>query len=106
MKSTDWFEVHFTEIEPFINAKHAALIRNKEKPTKENLLALRATCYKALQTAHLCVNNYWLSICSMIHTASHTGNARGMFEGIEQASRVLVKRTGSTSENQDRRGYN
>ena len=77
-KNADWFEANITELEPVINGKR--------DPTPKNLQALRIGRSKAQQTARRCANNYWLQLSESIQQASDTGNIRGMYEGIKQAT--------------------
>ena len=85
-KNTDWFEANITELEPVINGKRTALIKYKGGPTPKNIQALRAARSKAQRTARRCANNYWLQRSESIQQASDTGNIRGMYEGIKQAT--------------------
>ena len=76
-RSPDWFEAKATQIIPIIEANRSALIRYKQLPTRNNLLALR--------TARRCANEYWVELSNSIQQAADTGNARGMYEGIKKA---------------------
>ena len=84
-KNEDWYDAHWEEMEPVIEAKRKALLAYKSKPSPTTLQALRTARSKAQQTARHCANTYWLNICSSIQTASDTGNTRGMYEGIKKA---------------------
>ena len=85
-KNADWVEANITELEPVINGKRTALIKYKRDPTPKNLQALRVARSKAQQTARRCANNYWLQRSESIQQASDTGNIRGIYEGIKQAT--------------------
>ena len=92
-KNTDWFEASITEMEPVIDAKRSALISYKRDPSQRNLQALRAARSKAQQTARRCANDYWLQLSDNIQQASDSGNIRGMYEGIKQATGKPTKKT-------------
>jgi len=92
-KNTDWFEASISEMEPVIDAKRSALISYKHDPSQWNLLALRAARSKAQQTARRCANDYWLQLSDNIQQASDSGNIRGMYEGIKQATGKPTKKT-------------
>ena len=91
-KNTDWFEASITEMEPVIDAKRSALISYKRDPSQRNLQALRAARSKAQQTARRCANDYWLQLSDNIQLASDSGNIRGMYEGIKQATGKPTKK--------------
>ena len=92
-KNTDWFEASITEMQPVIDAKRSTLISYKRDPSQKNLQALRAARSKAQQTARRCANDYWLQLSDNIQQASDSGNIRGMYEGIKQATGKLTKKT-------------
>ena len=92
-KNTDWFEASITEMEPVIDGKRSALISYKRDPSQRNLQALRAARSKAQQTAQRCANDYWLQLSDNIQQASDSGNIRGMYEGIKQATGKPTKKT-------------
>ena len=92
-KNTDWFEASITEMESVIDAKRSALISYKRDPSQRNLQALRAARSKAQQTARRCANDYWLQLSDNIQLASDSGNIRGMYEGIKQATGKPTKKT-------------
>ena len=92
-KNTDWFEASITEMEPVIDAKRSAFISYKRDPSQRNLQALRAARSKAQQTARRCANDYWLQLSDNIQLASDSGNIRGMYEDIKQASGKPTKKT-------------
>ena len=73
------------------NAAHLSAI--KRDPSQRNLQALRAARSKAQQTARRCANDYWLQLSDNIQLASDSGNIRGMYEGIKQATGKPTKKT-------------
>ena len=90
---TDWFEASISVMEPVIDSKRSALINYKRDPSQKNLRALRAARSKAQQTARRCANDYWLQLSDNIQQASDSGNIRGMYEGIKQATGKSLKKT-------------
>ena len=84
-KSHDWYEAKSSEMTPVIEAKHAALAKYKQSPTKQNLQTLRAARSKVQCIARHCTNVYWTEHCEMIQLAAAMGNIRGMYDGIKKA---------------------
>ena len=84
-KSHDWYEAKSSEMTPVIEAKHAALAKYKQSPTKQNLQTLRAARSKVQCIARRCANVYWTEHCEMIQLAAAMGNIRGMYDGIKKA---------------------
>ena len=80
-------------MEPVIEAKRTAFLNFKENPSPRNLEDLRKARSKAQQTARRCANNYWLKLSSTIQVASDTGDIRGMYEGIKQATGPTIRKT-------------
>ena len=81
-RSPAWFEAKATQMIPIMEAKQSALIRYKQLPTRNNLLALRRARSLAQRTPRRCANEYWVELSNRIQQA---GNARGMYEGIKKA---------------------
>ena len=46
---------------------------------------------RSQQLARRCANEYWMKLSFSIEEASNTGNARGMYKGIKQATGPNVK---------------
>ena len=70
---------------PVIEAKHAALAKYKQSPTKWNLQTLRAARSKVQCIARCCASEYWTEHSEMIQMAAAMGNIRGMYDGIKKA---------------------
>ena len=85
-KNANWVEAFWLEKEPVITAKRTALLKYKQCPSKQKLEDLRNARNTAQQTARCCANKYRLQLCTEIQNCSHTGNIRGMFEGIKKAT--------------------
>ena len=47
---------------------------------------------KGQQLTRRCANEYWVKLSSSNEEASNTGNARGMYEGIKQATGPNIKK--------------
>ena len=92
-RNADWFEASAAVMEPVIEAKRTAFLKHKEHPSQRNLDALREAKSKAQRVARCCANNYWLELSSTVQVASDTGDIRGMYEGIKQATGPLIKKT-------------
>ena len=94
-----WYEANITVMEPVTEAKHYALDNVRRDPSKKNSNTLRAANIlraarnKAQQTARRCANKYWLQLCQSIQMSSHTGNIRGMYDGIKKATGPYAKKT-------------
>ena len=80
-------------MEPVIDSKRSALINYKHDPSQKNVRALRPARSKAQQTARRCANVYLLQLSDNIQQASDSGNIRGMYEGIKQATGKSLKKT-------------
>ena len=90
--NADWYEANLNVMEPLTAAKRAALIQYKKDPNRKNLVSLQEARRKSQQLARRCANEYWMKLSSLIEEASNTGNARGMYEGIKQATGPNVKK--------------
>ncbi|WP_353817128.1 hypothetical protein, partial [Acinetobacter baumannii] len=80
-RNTDWYEAHWEEMEPVIEAKRTALLSYKQSPNPNTLDARRSAKKRAQKTARQCANTFWLSLSNNLQKAADTGNARGLFEG-------------------------
>ena len=84
-KSHNCYEAKLSEMTPVIEAKHAALAKHKQSPTKQNLQTLRAARNKVQCFARHCANEYWTEHSEMIQVAAAMGNIRGMYDSIKKA---------------------
>ena len=80
-------------MQPVTEAKREALLAHKQNPCPSTRDALTAARNKAQQTARHCANDYWLSLCSKIQSATDTGNMRGMYDGIKTATHPTATKT-------------
>ncbi|XP_063592477.1 uncharacterized protein LOC134769668 [Penaeus indicus] len=85
-KNADWFEAHWDEMEPVVEAKRKALLAYKNTPGPTMLTALRVARITSQQTARHCANTYWLNLCSRIQLTADVGDARGMYKGIKKVT--------------------
>ena len=90
--NADWYEANLNVMEPLTAAKRSALIQYKKDPNRKNLVSLQEARRKSQQLARRCANEYWMKLSSSIEEASNTGNARGMYEGIKQATGPNMKK--------------
>ena len=79
-------------MEPLTAAKRSALIQYIKDSNRKNLICLREARRKSQQLARHCANEYWMKLSFSIEEASNTGNARGMYNGMQQAIGTNVKK--------------
>ena len=92
-KWSNLYEVHWEEMEPVTEAERKALLTYKRTPCTSTCDALRAERTNADQTTHCCASNYWLDLCSEIQNAKDTGNAKGMYDGINKGTDPSATKT-------------
>jgi len=92
-KTADWFESHLDEMQPLLDARRQALALHKNRPSEKTLHELRSTPSKIQQTARRCGKDYWLELCGRVQVCADTGNLKGMYDGIKQATGPTQKKT-------------
>ena len=85
-KNQDWFAACISKITPVLEEKRMAMLKHKQNPSRRTLEAVRLTRNNAQRTARGCANIYWQELSNKIQIASDTGNIRGVYEGIKQAT--------------------
>ena len=61
--NADWCEIHLSDMEPVIEAKHSALLNYKKNSNISTLSALITARSTAQRTARKCANDYWQNLC-------------------------------------------
>ncbi len=92
-KNEDWFTAGIEEMEPAITAKGASLLKYKRDLCEKTLAAYRQAHNSAKKISCKCANDYWLKLCSDIHTSADCGNTWTMYEGMKKAFGPSVIKT-------------
>jgi hypothetical protein len=94
-RNADWYEVHWTEMQPLTEAKRETLLAHMQNPCSSTHDVLRAARNKAQQTDRRCANDYWLNlhVYSKIQSAAITGNAKGMYDSIKTGTGPTATKT-------------
>ena len=92
-KSQDWFAANIHTLQPLIDKKKIALLRNKGRTTRNTLSELKQARKDVQKAARQCANDYWIKLCESIQNASDKGNIRSMYEGIKKACGPVIKRS-------------
>ena len=107
-KQNDWFIASSEVLQPAINAKRKANLENKLKATKASLQEAKAARKTTRRLVRQAANKYWTDLAYRIQYAADTGNIRGVYEGIKEAtgptkkkSAPLKTKDGTTITNKD-----
>ena len=92
-RNKDWFRASHYTLNPAIEKKKKALIRYKNISTRKSQQHLKEMRKETRKLARQCANNYWVDLASKIQSSADSGNIRGMYEGIKEATGPAKKRS-------------